>query len=80
MIKKGEGYEIVHGRRPSKMLLVDKLRDAVRAWRRGGYEGASDTTKELFSFWFEEDHVTDGTKFEYYYAQREAIETIAFLV
>ena len=80
MVKKGEGYEIVHGRRPSKMLLVDKLRDAVRSWRRGGYEGASDTTKELFSFWFEEDHVTDGMKFEYYYAQREAVETIAFLV
>lgn len=80
MVKKGEGYEIVHGRRPSKILLVDKLRDAVRSWRCGGYEGASDTTKELFSFWFEEDHVVDGKKFEYYFAQREAIETIAYLV
>lgn len=61
------------------MLLVDKIRDAVRSWRHNGYEGATDTTKELFAFWFDEEHVTDGAKFEFYYAQREAIETIAYL-
>ena len=80
LVKKGEGYAEVMGRRPSKMLLVDKLRVAVKKWRLSNYEGATETTKELFAFWFEEDHDANGKKFEYYFAQREAIETIAYLV
>lgn len=31
--------EIIEGRRPSKMLLVDKLRNAVGDWRDKGYPG-----------------------------------------
>jgi type III restriction enzyme len=80
LVKKGEGYTEVKGRRPSKILLVDKLRDAVKKWRTRNYEGATDTTRELFSFWFEEDHELNGKPFRYYFAQREAIETIAYLV
>jgi len=33
LVKKGEGYKAVQGRRPSKMLLVDKLRVAVKKYR-----------------------------------------------
>lgn len=70
------------GRRPSSRLLVPKVRKAVDAWRNGGYEGASNVTRRLFEFWFEEDHIVDGfdVPFRYYFCQREAIETLVWLV
>lgn len=70
------------GRRPSKMLLVNKIRDAVDTWRGQRYEGASDVTKRLFSYWFDEDHDVPGyaVPFRYYFGQREAIEALVYLV
>jgi type III restriction enzyme len=70
------------GRRPSKMLLVKKLRDAVDVWRTEGYPDASDVTKRLFSYWFDEDHDVPGfsSPFRYHFGQREAIETLVYLV
>ena len=59
-------YEIVEGRRPSKLLLVNKLRAAVDAWRSSDYEGASSITRRLFTYWFDEDHFVDGSLFRYY--------------
>ena len=56
------------------------IRKAVREWRRAKYRGATDTTKTLFNFWFATDHrLPDGGFFQYYYAQREALETLAWL-
>jgi type III restriction enzyme len=76
------GWAVADGRRPSNLLLVPKIREHVDAWREGGYEGASDVTRRLFEYWFEEDHeVPDfGVPFRYYFCQREAIETLAWLV
>ncbi len=70
------------GRRPSRLLLVPKIRGAVDAWRASGYEGASQVTRRLLEYWFDEDHeVPDfGVPFRYYFCQREAIETLAWLV
>lgn len=70
------------GRRPSRLLLVPKVRAAVDAWRANGYEGASEVTRRLFEYWFEEDHEVPGfgVPFRYYFGQREAIETLAWLV
>lgn len=66
-------------RQPSAALLVPGLRAAVNAWRAAGYPGLSDTTRRLFEFWFEEDHLLrDGGRFRYYFAQREAIETTVY--
>ena len=48
------------GRRPSRLLLVPRIRAAVDAWRRNGYPGASDVTKRLFAYWFEQDHEVAG--------------------
>jgi len=80
LIKKtAEAYEIVEGRRPSKMLLVNRLREAVDKWRNGGYPGASSVTQSLFQFWFEEDHILNGSTFKYYFGQREAVETLVYL-
>ena len=70
------------GRRPSTLLLVPKIREAVDAWRGAGYPGASEVTQRLFEYWFEEDHeVRDfDPPFRYYFCQREAIETLVWLV
>lgn len=70
------------GRRPSQLLLISKIRAAVDAWRDKDYPGASDVTRRLFEYWFEEDHEVAGfpAPFRYYFCQREAIETLIWLV
>jgi type III restriction enzyme len=80
--KLGEGdYAVRQGRRPSTMFLVDKLRAVVDAWREQGYPGLSQVTQRLFHFWFDEDHLlADGQPFRYWWCQREAIETLVYLV
>ena len=74
--------EEISGRRPSQLLLVPKIRAAVDAWREQGYPGASDITRRLFAYWFDEDHEVAGfpVPFRYYFCQREAIETLVWLV
>jgi len=74
--------EETSGRRPSSLLLVPRIRTAVDAWRNEGYKGASEVTRHLFRYWFEEDHEVSGfnVPFRYYFCQREAIETLAWLV
>ncbi|MDE0011985.1 MAG: DEAD/DEAH box helicase family protein [Candidatus Poribacteria bacterium] len=64
--------------------LVQKVREQVKTWRDNNYSGASETSKALLNWWFNTPHLkeqTDGTtsKFQYYFAQREAIETIVYL-
>lgn len=64
--------------------LVAKIREEVQAWRSKGYAGASKTSKALLDWWFETDHLldqADGTQsqFRYYFAQREAVETVIWL-
>ncbi|HRS02655.1 MAG TPA: hypothetical protein P5545_08925, partial [Bacteroidota bacterium] len=44
-------------REPSKAYLVNKLRSAVYTWRKQGYPGATDTTRRLLKYWFNEDHI-----------------------
>lgn len=70
------------GRRPSRLLLISKLRQAVGKWRDTGYPDASEVTLRLFNYWFEEDHEIEGfsVPFRYHFCQREAIETLAYLV
>ncbi|MGH9568021.1 MAG: DEAD/DEAH box helicase family protein, partial [Candidatus Angelobacter sp.] len=64
--------------------LVPQLRKAVKEWRDSGYAGATDTSRALLNWWFNSPHLipqSDGTmaEFHYYFAQREAIETIIYL-
>jgi type III restriction enzyme len=59
---------------------VPAVRQAVRDWAAGPYTGATDTTRTLLNYWFHTDHrLPNGTKFEYFYFQREAIETLIYL-
>jgi type III restriction enzyme len=74
------GYRVVPGRRPSKLLLVPRIRAEVDNWRNDDYAGASDTSKRLLEFWFGTDHrLKDGREFRFYFGQREAIETLIYL-
>ena len=64
--------------------LVAQLRKKVKEWRDSGYVGATDTSKSLLNWWFNTPHLlpqADGTmtEFQYYFAQREALETIVYL-
>ncbi len=64
--------------------LVAQLRKKVKEFRDSGYVGAADTSKSLLNWWFIEPHLLPGVgnisgRFEYYFAQREAIETIIYL-
>ena len=64
--------------------LVAKIREEVYAWRQNGYAGASATSVSLLRSWFEAEHLlesADGSlsPFRYYFAQREAVETLIWL-
>lgn len=64
--------------------LVTKVREEVRAWRDAGYAGASTTSRALLNWWFATDHLienVDGSQsqFRYYFAQREAVESVVWL-
>lgn len=64
--------------------LVAELRRKVKEFRDNYYKGASDTSKSLLNWWFKEPHLLPGKdtimgSFKYYFAQREAIETIVYL-
>ncbi|MEI7835646.1 MAG: DEAD/DEAH box helicase family protein [Planctomycetota bacterium] len=64
--------------------LVAELRRKVKEFRDGGYVGAAATSKSLLNWWFNTPHLlphADGTmaEFQYYFAQREALETIIYL-
>ncbi len=59
---------------------VPAIRQEVRDWVAGGYKGATPTTRTLLNYWFRTDHrLPNGDKFQYYYFQREAIETLVYL-
>lgn len=64
--------------------LVAKVRAEVHAWREQGYAGASPTSVALLRHWFETEHLTENADgslatFHYYFAQREAVETVVWL-
>ena len=40
---------------------------------------ASEITRRLFQFWFDEDNTLSSGPFRYYFCQREAIETLVYL-
>jgi len=65
--------------------LVSELRKKVKDFRDSGYEGATETSRSLLKWWFNTPHLlpqADGTmgEFQYYFAQREALETIVYLI
>ncbi len=64
--------------------LVAKVREEVFVWRAKGYASASATSAALLRHWFESDHLVENadgslSPFRYYFAQREAVETVIWL-
>lgn len=64
--------------------LVHQLRQKVADWRAKNYEGATDTSKALLRWWFEKEQLVpqangETIRFQYYFAQREAVETVVWL-
>jgi type III restriction enzyme len=65
--------------------MVTQLRRKVADWRSGGYVGATNTSISLLKWWFETPHLVEhydgpATTFEYFFAQRESLETIVWLI
>lgn len=65
--------------------LVAELRRRVKEFRDGGYVGATATSKSLLQWWFDTEHLIPQSsgppaQFQYYFAQREALETIIYLI
>lgn len=59
---------------------VPAIREAVKAWRVGGYKGTTETTRLLLAYWFQTDHrLPTGRPFAWHESQREAIETLIFV-
>jgi len=64
--------------------LVYQLRRKVKEFRDSGYVGATDTSWSLLNWWFKEPHLlpqadSNMATFQYFFAQREALETILYL-
>src|SRR6202795_1863549 len=61
-------------------VCVPAIREAVKAWKAGGYKGVTDTTSILLNHWFHTDHrLRTGLPFKYHSSQQEAIETLIFV-
>ena len=78
--------EVLREKTAAKLMppLVYQLRRKVKEFRDGGYVGATETSRSLLNWWFKEPHLlpqSDGTMapFQYYFAQREALETVIYL-
>ncbi|MCO6442315.1 MAG: DEAD/DEAH box helicase family protein [Nitrococcus mobilis] len=64
--------------------LVANIRQEIGGWRERGYPDATATSRALLQWWFRTDHMietADGrlSRFQYYFAQREAVETVIWL-
>ena len=78
--------EALRGSSSEKLMppLVSQLRKGVKEWRDSAYAGATATSRSLLNWWFKAPHLlpkADGSmvEFQYYFAQREALETIIYL-
>lgn len=60
--------------RAYELVLVNLVRERVKAWRAAGYQGVTRTSLELLHWWRRE-----GRERPLFFAQLEAAETIVFL-
>jgi type III restriction enzyme len=59
----------------SQMYLAKTLEGEVQAWVNQGWSGVTQTTLELFNYWFNRGEDTDE---RFYDCQRRAIETVVY--
>ena len=60
---------------------VNRLREQVRSWRESGYRSppVSMVTQRLLEWWFDRDEERHRERKQFFFCQREAIETVIFL-
>lgn len=58
--------------------LVENIRQEVYEWRKQFYPNISDVSRALLKWWFI-DRDIEETGFQYYFCQREAIESLIYL-
>ena len=59
--------------------LVDKVRRAVKQWRDDDYPHISHTSRALLRWWFCRNIEETSDAMHYYFAQREAVESVIYL-
>ncbi|MDI6736275.1 MAG: DEAD/DEAH box helicase family protein [bacterium] len=59
----------------SQMYLAKALEGEVQAWVDQGWPGVTQTTLELFNYWFQREEDIDE---RFYDCQRRAIETVVY--
>jgi type III restriction enzyme len=60
--------------------LDQKIKQAVKDWRDKNYEGITSTSRRLLDFWFKEEHLLeDGSFFNFWRCQKEAIESLIYI-
>jgi len=59
----------------SELYLAKALEGEVRAWADQGWPGTTQTTLDLFNYWFGRDEESDEA---FYFCQKRAIETIVY--
>lgn len=57
--------------------VVNDIRDRVRQWRSENYPGATQITRDLFRYWWDDSRRL--TNIKPFFAQQEAVESIVFL-
>jgi type III restriction enzyme len=74
-------FTVPKRRKPSDgTYAVNGVRARVDAWRAQDYPNVSGTARRLLAFWFADEHRTpDGAPFQFYFCQREAVETVIYL-
>ncbi len=80
--KPSKEQQEIFGEATEKLMppLVPKIREAVYQWRLNNYKGATETSKQLLKFWFEQKHDKSIYNIEqYFFLQREAIESIIYM-
>ena len=60
-----------------ELPLVNKIRPRVKEWRDKNYPGVTGITKRLLEFWNKQSG--DGREYEFFFCQKEAIETLIWL-
>ncbi len=70
-----EGEQLFTETESDDLPLVNRLRADVTRWREAGYRGASEVTKDLLRHWS-----SDAVKRRLFFCQREAVETIIYLL
>ena len=59
--------------------LVNDIRWRIREWKKDNYSGVTGVTRRLLEFWNENREIS-GRKYDFFFCQLEAIETLIFLI